>query len=247
MKKIFPLMMLLLLGVSTLAQDSTDRKKSPFEPGVGLVSRFVWRGTCLSKSPNIQPYFEYAPKFGLKAGAWGSYDFAGDYAEVDLYVGYGISGFTLTATDYFVMDESADNNHFFDYKNETTGHTLEASLGYEGPEKFPIRVLAATMLYGCDKLIDVMTVDTVLNDTTCTYKNAYSTYFEVGYTIKNVSLFVGVTPAQGLYGNKAGLVNAGISVEKEIKITEHFSLPVQAALITNPQKQNIFLVVGVAF
>lgn len=249
MKRILTLACLLMLCTATFAQDQPEKKKLPFELGVDLMSRFVWRGTCINKTPNIQPYFVYAPKFGLKVGAWGSYSVTGDYAEVDLYAAYGYKGFSVTATDYFVMNESASFNHFFDCKSETTGHLVEAALAYEGPKKFPVKITAATMVWGADRIADQndMIVDTVLNDTTYGVKNAYSTYFEVGYTIRNISLFVGFTPMEGIYGSKAGVVNAGISAKKDIKITDHFSLPVQAALITNPQRQNIYLVFGFTF
>ncbi len=247
MKRIITITCLLLLCSAAIAQEPAEKKKLPFDLGVDLMSRFVWRGQCISKNPNIQPYFVYAPKFGLKVGAWGSYSVTGDYAEVDLYAAYGYKGFSITATDYFVMNESLANNHFFDCKNASTGHLLEGMLTYEGPAKFPIKVTAASMFWGADRLPDKMIVDTVLSDTTYTYKNAYSTYFELGYTIRNISLFIGVTPMEGFYGSKAGIVNAGISAKKNIKITDSFSLPIQAALITNPQKQNIFLVFGFTF
>jgi hypothetical protein len=247
MRKLYYLILLMLSGAMAMAQDSTSTKKLPFEIGADLMSRYVWRGQCIDKSPNIQPYFTYAPKFGLKIGAWGSYNFNGDYAEVDLYASYSLAGVSATFTDYFVMDESKSNNHFFDYRNASTAHLLEASLGYEGPQKFPIRITAATMLYGADKIPDVITVDTVLSDTSYTYRNAFSTYFEVAYTIKNISLFAGITPSRGFYGDKFGLVNAGISAKKEIPLSKNYSIAVQAALITNPQKQNIFLVFGLGF
>jgi len=43
-----------------------------------------------------------------------------------------------------------------------------------------------------------------------------------------------------------GIVNLGISSSREIAITEKFSLPVSAALITNPEAKQIHLVFGVS-
>jgi hypothetical protein len=237
MKRILLFACMLLICTLAMAQNPPEKKKLPFDLGVDLMSRYVWRGQCLDKNPNIQPWFVYAPKFGLKVGAWGSYSVGGDFAEVDLFA----------ATDYFIMNESWANNHFFNYNKTTTGHLLEATLAYEGTEKFPIKVVASTMLYGADKIVDQIIVDTVMSDTTYSYKNAYSTYFEIGYTIRNISLFVGVTPMNGFYGSKASIVNAGISAKKNIKITDSFSLPIQAALVFNPHKENIFLVFGFSF
>jgi hypothetical protein len=247
MKNRILIIIAILMFVPIILKAQEVKKKLPFEIGTDLMSRFVWRGQCVSKAPNIQPSLVYAPKFGLKVGAWGSYAFTGDYAEVDLFASYGIKGISITLTDYFVMNESAAENIFFDYKNESTGHLIEGALSYDGPENFPIKLTAGTMFYGADKKIDQMIVDTVLSDTTYTYKNAYSTYFEIAYTFRNISIFAGITPMEGLYGNKFGLVNFGLTGRKTLKITDHFSLPIQASLITNPQRQNIYLVFGFTF
>jgi hypothetical protein len=242
MKKISFALLTLMLGLSCIAQTQQEKKKLPFEIGADLVSRYVWRGQSIDKTPNIQPFLIYAPDFGLQVGAWGSYGFTGDYAEVDLFLSYSIAGFSATLTDYFVMNESIAKNHFFDYRNDRTGHVLEGCLAYEGPEKFPLRVLGATMFYGADKKLDHLEIDTVANDTTSVFVNQFSTYFEVGYTIRNIEIFAGITPMSGYYGNEFGLVNFGIAGSRDIKITDHYSLPIKAALITNPQRQNIHLV-----
>ena len=166
---------------------------------------------------------------------------------MDLYLSYGIAGVSLSVTDYFLMDESIGENDFFDYGNETTTHVLEAALAYEGPEHFPIKLTAATMLYGDDKKLDCVVIDTIHHDTTEYYVNQFSTYFEVAYSFRNISLFAGITPAEGFYGKGFGMVNFGISAFRDICITENYILPVRASLITNPQAQNIYLVFGITF
>lgn len=239
-KQLFTVMMLLCV----ITASAQYEKKKILDVNADFMSRFIWRGMNVSHAPNIQPNICYNSTFGLKAGAWASAAVTGDYAEVDLYLGYAIKGISLTCTDYFIADESREFNKFFNFKNETTGHLVEAALGYDGPEKFPIHLLAGTFLYGADKTADNIIIDTVTMDTTTTYKNQYSTYFEVGYTVRNVSLFVGLTPQEGIYGNTFGVVNAGITAKRDIHITDKFTLPVQASLITNPQKGNIYLVFG---
>jgi hypothetical protein len=57
--------------------------------------------------------------------------------------------------------------------------------------------------------------------------------------------FVGFTPASGLYCDKAGVVNLGISAVRKIAVTDKFELPLKASLITNPQAQNIYFVIGI--
>lgn len=244
-KYLISLMILLSGGFSLSAQDTVPEKTSPFNPGCDLVSRYVWRGQLLDRSPNIQPWVEYAPAFGLRIGAWGSYSFSGDYAEVDLYLGYGYQGFSLMLTDYFVMDESLENNRFFDYRKGITGHLLEGTLSWEGPEKVPLKLTAATMFYGADMKVDHVVIDTSLNDTTAYYVNQYSTYFEAAWSFRHFSVFAGITPAAGFYGNGFGLVNLGISADRDIRLGKNYSIGLRASLITNPQRQNIYLVLGI--
>lgn len=69
----------------------------------------------------------------------------------------------------------------------------------------------------------------------------FSTYLELGYSfeVKYVacSAFLGMTPTKpdtekgetGYYGEGPGVINLGISASKEIKISESFSLPVNAS------------------
>ncbi len=86
----------------------------------------------------------------------------------------------------------------------------------------------------------------------------YSSYLELSYPFKckglDFNVFAGGTPNKadtkkdesGFYGNDPGIVNLGFTVSKDLPITEKFSLPLSASLITNPQAQNIFLVFGIS-
>jgi hypothetical protein len=92
----------------------------------------------------------------------------------------------------------------------------------------------------------------------------YSTYVELGYAfkVKDLSLnsfmgfncttprkadpSTGYTGEQGFYGNGFGVVNLGITAHKNVIITEKYSLPLSASLITNPQAGKVFFVVGVS-
>jgi hypothetical protein len=42
------------------------------------------------------------------------------------------------------------------------------------------------------------------------------------------------------------VVNLGITVSKEIKISDSFSLPLTTSFIINPQAENVFLVLGIS-
>lgn len=85
-------------------------------------------------------------------------------------------------------------------------------------------------------------------------------YVEFGYNknIKGVDLnaFVGAALDKpdtdrgelGFYGNDtAGIINLGLKVSKSIVITENYSLPVQASIMTNPEAGNVFMVFGISF
>ncbi len=230
--------------------------------GADLMSRYIWRGMDYGNSPAIQPNLGFAWK-GLTIGAWGSYAFAkhsiqvndstiedaGNYSEMDLYISYTYKWFTLMAFDYFTVNGLNPNegNRYFDYNNKTTAHTFELCLTFDGPESFPIQVMASTLVFGADKG----------KDSTGTYgfgeNNNYSTYFELGYkfTLKRIGVdlkpFIGGIPfGSSWYGPHAGITNFGLTAKREIPVTQQYSLPVQASLITNPQAQSVFLVFGIS-
>jgi hypothetical protein len=86
-----------------------------------------------------------------------------------------------------------------------------------------------------------------------------SKYVELGYKKvyddMTVNVFIGGTlddPKQdrgeiGFYGNESnGIINVGLKLAKEIKITDKFSLPIQAQLIANPERERIFMVLGIS-
>lgn len=244
------------------SEESASEGSASILLGADLMSRYVWRGRDYGNSPAIQPNLAFTWK-GLAIGAWGSYAFgphsvqvndstmadAGHYSEMDLYISYTYKWFTLMLFDYFTVNGLDPNsgNRYFDYNNATTGHTLELCLTYQGPESFPLQVLASTLVYGADKG----------KDSTGVYgagtENNYSTYFEVSYqfNIRPVDIklkpFIGGIPFGGSwYGPYAGVINLGLQAKKDIPITEKFSLPIQASLVTNPQAQSVFLVFGIS-
>jgi hypothetical protein len=245
--KLIGMILLLSTTVAALqAQDATGESSWKVNLGSDIVSSYVWRGTAFGHSPAIQPTLSLAGH-NFEIGCWGSAATNNDFKEVDLYAKYTVKGLTLTVTDYYVP--SADgvplspDNRFFMYADKETAHTLEASLQFTGPESFPIRVLGGVFLYGNDKRWGY---DIAKDSTNSSY---YSAYVEAGYTfaLKNntLDLFLGMTPKAGAYGNGAGLVNAGLSVSRNIRITNDFDLPVKGSLIVNPQASEVYFVFGI--
>ena len=211
-----------------------------FSAGADIMSRYVWRGRDYGNSPSIQPTVEYSTG-NFSAGAWGAFSIDPDvYQELDLYLAYTFAEtFTLGVTDYFFpvyqSNDPTFSHNYFEYDNETTGHILEANLIFEGTESIPITLAAHIAFYGADKNSDG--------------DNNYSTYIEAGYAGKlkdtEYNVFLGITPAEGLYGSDFGVVNLGLTITKEIKFSDSFSMPVTSGVIFNPQDENSFLVFGI--
>jgi len=241
----------LLINPSVFSQE-TKSNPAKLNLGVDLMSRYVWRGLDYGASPNVQPTLSLS-KGNFEVGYWGAISTRGTYSETDLYAKYTLKGFSIIATDYFFPVDMVPCEHqqkYFNYDNHNTGHVCETALQYKGPENFPISLYASTMVYGADKKIDKIII-LPLNGIDTTYKNNYSTYFEAGYSAvlgdNNLDLFMGFTPDEGFYGTSAGIVNLGLTAYRKIKITDRFELPLKASLITNPQTENIYFIVGVSF
>jgi len=243
--KILGFTIILLVAIPARAQE-----KSYFsvKASAELVSSYIWRGVPsytyvngqVLLAPNIQPTLALVAG-DLEIGAWGSTDFTGSYQEMDLYASYNYKSFTATLTDYY-WDPSWASRSYFSYKNAVTGHVIEGSVAYKGSQ-IPLSITMATMVYGADKKAEDST------------KNNFSTYFEVGYSfeVKDYSFdtFVGMTPADGFYGDGYGnvtgfgVVNLGITGYKKIQLTEKYETTLRTSLIFNPQQDKAYLVLGI--
>lgn len=247
---LFSLTLILWLTGSLRTVSAQEKEcKSKLDLSADIMSRYIWRGLNLGgSSPSIQPGLEYSCG-NLAIGAWGAYSFnhAITSQEADLYASYTIADlFNITATDYFLPSEvDSIPNHYFNYKKDETGHVFELSAKFLGTEKVPLSLMVATNIYGADAKKS-------------NGNNQYSTYIELGYSFNvketGCNAFLGFTPTKpdtqkgetGYYGNGPGVINLGITATKAIKVTDAFSLPVSASLITNPQAENIFLVFGIS-
>lgn len=232
-KNIITLGFVSVITLISYAQDTACT--SSLDIGTDLMSRYIWRGTDLGRSPSIQPYLSYT-KGNFEIGTLGAFTTNGmNIQETDIYMIYTIKDmFSVIITDYFFPDDALDNNKYFEYNDTLTGHVFEASLGFNGTEKFPLSFLACFNFYGFDK--------------------DNSIYLELVYSGNcnsiNYDLFLGLTPYNGIYtynNRGVGVINLGITINKDIKISENYELPVSCSLITNPQAENIFLVFGLSF
>jgi hypothetical protein len=253
-KQLVCLALAMAFSIGLHAQNTNDEaipkaetKESPIKLNVGadVMSRYIWRGTDYGHSPSIQPTLSLTAG-GFEIGGWGAIATNSFFQEIDLYAKYTLKNFSLALTDYYIPSvtgtSSSPDSSYFNYTDDETAHSLEASLLYKGGEKLPLWLLGGVFIYGNDKRWGY---DAVKDTTNETY---YSTYIEAGYTLaikdNNVDLLVGFTPAAGAYGNTMGVVNMGITGYRKIKITDSFDLPVKASLIFNPQSSSVYFTFG---
>jgi hypothetical protein len=259
------LIFIIFIQVGVLFSQEEKKSDVQLNVGVDLTNRFIWRGMNLGgNTPSIQPFLSVSAK-NFEAGVWSAYSVGGNFnQEFDLFASYtfGKNMFSIVFTDYFSASETVSNK-YFNYKSESTGHIFEGMLQFNGTEKFPVTAVAALFFYGAD-------AESLNNDPASSEFNTrtgiqYSNYFEIGYNaqIKKIAVnpFIGFTLTNpestdstigfigetGFYGNKAGIVNLGITAIKEIKINETFSVPLSTSVIINPQAENVFFVVGLSF
>lgn len=250
-----------------MAQEESNKGSNlDFDIGADLMSRYVWRGTQFGgNGPSVQPGITMSWK-GLEVGFWGAYSLNGinNVQELDLYASYTFLDdmFSVAITDYFFPDEALVYNPF-EYKKDTTAHILEGTLSFNGTEKFPISILLAMNFYGADA--EQLSDDP--NSTDFNQKTGIqnSTYLEFGYSTtirelsfdafagfnltspKEANLNDGYVGETGYYGSKRGMVNLGFTLGKEIPVTELYSIPLSASIITNPVDDKIYFVLGISF
>ncbi|MBN2165756.1 MAG: hypothetical protein JW717_05715 [Marinilabiliaceae bacterium] len=193
-----------------------------FSISTDVVSRYVWRGSQFAAA-SVQPGIGYS-NGGLSLGAWGSYDLAaGVGSELDLYVGYDFDfGLGLIVTDYFFPQDpiSAPKAGYFEFDSL---HTVEVGATYSVG-----KISLGAYVYA--------TADN--NDM----------YFEASYAFNdNLSLTVGAGNESYTDSGEFNVCNMGLSYSKEAKLTESWTVSPFASFILNPNREQVFLVVGVSF
>ena len=212
---LFLLAAILMAGsFSGMAQDSI----SGWSVAADFFNRYNWRGSDYGNSPVVQPTVKYACG-GFSIGAWGSYSLSANTTttEADLFLGYAFkNGFSLLMTDYYFPAEPGSTGNYFDYNNS---HVFEISAA---------QVIGKFSLSGNYYFANA-------ND---------DIYFEAGYAFNPVNVFFGAGNKSYSDNGQFNVVNLGISSTKTIGITDKFSLPLTGKVILNPNKEQIFLVLG---
>jgi hypothetical protein len=233
---ILTILLLLASASMKLTAQEDASKVGNLSIGMDLASSYLWRGFQFGTAPAFQPWGEYSYK-GFAVGAWGSYEWTGNYQEVDLYAKYTAGDFTLSLTDLFFPGYVGLDQNFFNFKNGTTGHTAELGLAFNGNDKIPVSLYGGILLYGAP-------VDPKSGDST---QVNHSMYVEANYngTIQDITyhLFLGLTPSESIFyqAKGFGVCNVGVTAQKSVPITKDYSLPVKLTLSTNPMQKQVFM------
>ena len=229
MKKIVLFAMGLVMSMTAFAQDEIETTISG-----DIVSSYIWRGQDLG-STSIQPTLGIDYK-GLSLTAWGSYGLTdpADTKEFDLTLGYSVGGFNIGITDYWLNAGGDPENRYFRYNAHSTNHVFEANIGYD----FGVASLQWYTNFAGN--------DGVNNDG----KRAYSSYVEANIPFKLGSVdwtaTAGAVPfATDYYGTtEFAVTNLSLRADKEIKVTDSFSIPIFGQVTANPYTKKAYLVLG---
>lgn len=209
------MLLLILMSFSPINMQSQD-SLSNWTIGTELYNRWNWRGIGYTTTPIMQPYLEYSYK-NFTIGAWGSYSLVNSLGtEADLYLSYEMPfGLKIDLGDYYSPLEDSTNGEFFRFKS---AHTLDFSL---------------TQSLG---KLDLLA--------SCFVNSQQDLYFEAKYHFKDVSVFAGGGNKYYTIDGKFNLTNIGLELEKEIKITDQYGLPLLAKALINPDTQEFFIIFG---
>lgn len=202
--------------------------------GADIVNQYIWRGQELG-DVSVQPTLGIAYK-GISLTAWGSVGLSDkdDTKEFDITAAYTIGGFHIGVTDYWF---NTPNERYFAYEAHKTSHVFEANIGYD----FGVASLNWYTNFAGN--------DGVNKDG----KRAYSSYFEASVPFKLASCewtaTIGAVPyATSFYSNANGfaVTNVGIKATKDIKINDHFCIPIFAGITANPSTEKAFFIFGLS-
>ena len=229
MKKIVLFAMGLVMSMTTHAQEIETTVSGD------IVSSYIWRGQDLG-NVSLQPTLGIGYK-GFSLSAWGSVGLSdpADTKEFDLTLGYTVGGLNIGITDYWFNTGLDPENRYFKYDAHGTNHVFEANIGYDFG-------LASVQWF-----TNIAGNDGVNKDG----KRAYSSYVEVAVQFKVATVdwtaTAGAVPyATDFYGTTGfAVTNVTLRADKEIKVTDSFSVPVFGQVTGNPCSQKAYLVFGI--
>ena len=216
-----------LVALPACAQDNVEGTIA-----ADFVNQYIWRGQELG-DVSVQPTLGVAYK-GFSLTGWGSVGISDndDTKEFDLTAAYTTGGFHVGITDYWF---NTPNSKYFAYAAHETSHVFEGNIGYDFG---PVALNWYTNFAGNDGY-------------TKKGKRAYSSYVEATAPFKLASLdwtaTVGAVPYYTSFYTKANgfaVTNVSLKASKDIRVTDSWSIPLFAAINTNPSTQKAYFVVG---
>ncbi len=212
------LMLLTTIG----AQAQEEESVSKFSVGTDFYTNYIWRGSKLGQGPALQPTVKLVAG-GLTVGVWGSFDASG-YAEVDPYIAYALPfGLSLGITDYYYPGLP-----LFETSDTAGSHALELNANFSKGG------LSLSANY-------------IVNEAGGAASAGGDMYFQAGYAFKHFSLFAGAGDGWHTSDGEFAFCNLGLGTTKVITLFEKFSIPVNGQVILNPEKEQLYLVVGFSF
>ncbi|MCQ2960078.1 MAG: hypothetical protein MJ198_07825 [Bacteroidales bacterium] len=235
--KKFGLIILAAFGFSAAYAEEPESSDLTLEVGGDVVSSYIWRGQELGGA-SFQPSLSLGWK-GLSLSAWGSVGFeSSNTKEFDLTLGYEISGFSVSITDYYFAYPGA-LNQYFHYGKGKTAHVFEAQLGYD----FGFMSINWYTNFAGDDAVKNAEGD-----------KAYSSYLSLGapFTLGGVDCEaeLGFMPWKtDFYANCDGFSFSNISVKatKPIKLSDEYELGFFTQAVWNPKAEGGYIVLGMSF
>lgn len=237
MKRILTLKSLLLtlfimVTLSATAQEPTVelKPKVKFELGVDLLSRMLWHGYQVGRSPAITPLaFMYYRNFTLELN--GTYVGANDYAETNFNVHYQLKNVKFSLLNYIVFNADSVNGKVIHFDKSNTPHVGDFEVNYMHPT-YPVTLRLSSIVWGGDYNPGET-------------RNRYSTYAEFGYTFKTKKVeilpYVAATPWKGMYADGAKLTNVGVKAMATLPITKNFSVPLRFEMTYNTFHDKVYV------
>jgi hypothetical protein len=220
MKKIrllFAGMVALIMVTETRTTAQDENSGSSFNVGADFYSNYIWRGSKFGTGPAFQPAVKFVAG-GLTVGVWGSFDASG-YMEADPYISYSLPfGVSLGVTDYYYPN--LGGSFFSDSSN-----AYELNLGYTW------KGLSLSANY-------------IVNEAPIPASAGSDLYFQAGYAFKKFNISIGAGNGWHTSDADFNICHIAVGTGKTIEISDKFSVPVTGQVIVNPEKKQLFVVIG---
>lgn len=261
-RKLLLLALLLAMAQKISAQENksvkdsikTYNEKNLFL-GIDIVNRYVWRGQVSGgEFITFQPTVEYAFTNNFSLGIWATTNFNKNkyaqngyspkgYNEFNIYAVYSLNNyFNIELYDYYSpsLDDAADNN-YFNYSVDGV-KTLDLNFVFDFSEIWlPFNTTISTLVAGNDFNYDKNNENP---------KQNYTTYIELGYTLKDLLKTFQLKPTIGVVLNnqaeyytyadydKMSFVNLNLEISKIFELNNNLNLPIAISYIHNAATKN---------